>query len=584
MFLATSFRAGWNRAETDFPNYYTAAVLVRKGQPLHRYYDWTWFQRQINYTGIDKQLGSYIPQTPLTMLPMVPLAGFTPQTAKRIWLIFNLLFLGGAIALLARITRFSMSELTLLAFAGYGTLHRNFLLGQYYVFLLFLLVLAFYLLSRNNRYGGGFVFGTACALKIYGGPLLLYFGAKRDRRAFIGFISGVSFLGLAAIAIFGWSEVVYFTRHVLPRALQGETIDPYNPGNGTISTLLRRAFLGEAELNPHPFFPTPGLFFFFQSLLTLSLLIFPLLGIRGSNTPKRDFAWFFLAMMLASPNTASYTFILLLLPVVLLLEDSKTVERVILIGCYILLAIPLRPAVSFLFPKVWLLTLLFVITSRPYLSRIKPKVTAVTALLITLASLASARLRFDKYLQEPPHRWQHVALQRRPIFASHPAVLRFGIVYQSIENLQYALGWLHNGKNETFYFNGEVFQPVALSDHGPIEFELVAEGTSRMMLFDPLTKKLSPAAGPPPLDPTSSITSPNGKCVAFTRDIGGATQVFVKPVAGGKPVPLTGGYCNTGSPAWELDSEGLIFASDCGRGIGLSTLYRARIGCKCGRN
>ena len=29
VFLASSFRKGWTRSETDFPNYYTAAVLVR---------------------------------------------------------------------------------------------------------------------------------------------------------------------------------------------------------------------------------------------------------------------------------------------------------------------------------------------------------------------------------------------------------------------------------------------------------------------------------------------------------------------------------------------------------------------------
>jgi hypothetical protein len=32
--VAFSFRQGWARAETDFPNYYTAALLVRKGQKL----------------------------------------------------------------------------------------------------------------------------------------------------------------------------------------------------------------------------------------------------------------------------------------------------------------------------------------------------------------------------------------------------------------------------------------------------------------------------------------------------------------------------------------------------------------------
>ena len=87
IFLATSFRAGWTRSETDFPNYYTAALLVRNGAPLQNYYDWTWFQKQMNYAGIENQLGGYIPQTPLTMMPFVGMAGCTPQVAKRIWLL-----------------------------------------------------------------------------------------------------------------------------------------------------------------------------------------------------------------------------------------------------------------------------------------------------------------------------------------------------------------------------------------------------------------------------------------------------------------------------------------------------------------
>src|SRR5580704_11340198 len=105
IFFATTFRAGWNRAETDFPNYYTAAVLVREGAPLHNYYDWTWFQRQMNYAGVENQLGAYIPQTPLTMLPIVPLAGFAPQTAKRIWLLFNVAFLAATLLMLSRVNR-----------------------------------------------------------------------------------------------------------------------------------------------------------------------------------------------------------------------------------------------------------------------------------------------------------------------------------------------------------------------------------------------------------------------------------------------------------------------------------------------
>src|ERR1700731_5362071 len=118
-FLITAFWAGWTRAETDFPNYYTAASLVRKGQPLHNYYDWTWFQRQMNYAGIERQLGAYTPQTPLTMLPMVGLTAFAPQTAKRIWLALNLGFLATTVWLMSRVTRFRPEQIALLAFCGY---------------------------------------------------------------------------------------------------------------------------------------------------------------------------------------------------------------------------------------------------------------------------------------------------------------------------------------------------------------------------------------------------------------------------------------------------------------------------------
>jgi len=45
----------------------------------------------------------------------------------------------------------------------------------------------------------------------------------------------------------------------------------------------------------------------------------------------------------------------------------------------------------------------------------------------------------------------------------------------------------------------------------------------------------------------------------------------------GKLRLVAGGNCNNSSPAWEEDSHALIFASDCGRGIGMPVLYRANL-------
>ncbi|MES1261698.1 MAG: hypothetical protein ABUS49_08180, partial [Acidobacteriota bacterium] len=50
-FLWSTAALGWRGPSTDFPNYYTAAVLARERQPLRHYYEWTWFQRQMHFAG-----------------------------------------------------------------------------------------------------------------------------------------------------------------------------------------------------------------------------------------------------------------------------------------------------------------------------------------------------------------------------------------------------------------------------------------------------------------------------------------------------------------------------------------------------
>jgi hypothetical protein len=575
-FLMTGFRAGWTRAETDFPNYYTAAVLVRMGQPLRNYYDWTWFQRQMNYAGIERQRGAYAAQTPLTMLPMLPLVAFTPQTAKRIWLTIDLGFLAAAVWLLSRVTRFRVEQIALLAFCGYGSLYTNFLLGQYYVFLLLLLTLAFYFLEQRHSLAGGFFCGVAFGLKLYGGPFLLYFAAKRRWKAVAGMTATFVCLGAVALAMFGWTDLAYYATQVLPRSLEGGSIDPYHPGNATFSALLRRSFVEEPDLNPHPLWNAPWLFFFLRTLATLAILVFTLLGVamRRTCTDRRDFAWFTIAVLLLSTSTGSYTFILLLLPLVLLLEEAGRWESVFLLACYILLTLPLRPA--WLFPKVWLLLFLFIALGRDYWRALGPRWIASAAAVVTLVALVDARRHMVSYAKEPGQRFTRIADQGA-LFSSSPAVSRFGLFYQSMGRDRYVLHWLHDNRMEELTFEGHAFHPVAPAADGLIYFELVAHGASTMMQFDPATRKAAPGRPPFPTGTMEPAVSPDGKWVAFTSTLTGSQQVWLRNVASGKSEALTGGNCNSSSPAWELDSGAVVFASDCSRAFGVTGLYRARL-------
>src|SRR5579863_9201274 len=301
--LAPALHRGWTHVETDFPNYYTAAVLARKHAPLRKFYDWTWFQRQMNYAGWERQLGGYIPHSPLTMLPMLPLSGLAPMTAKQVWLAANVAFLLAAVWLLSRMSSLTASGFLLLAAAGYQALSLNFIYGQYYVFILFLLAASIRLLLRGRDLSAGALLGLIFLLKLYAGPFLLYFAWKRQWRALAGMLAACLALGLISIGLFGWHDNLYYVTSVLPRALGGESTDPYAPGLATVSNMFRHAFVFEPELNPHPLANVPAVAFFLQALVTLAAPLLCLLAIPRTcdQDQRRELAWFVVMLLFVSP-------------------------------------------------------------------------------------------------------------------------------------------------------------------------------------------------------------------------------------------------------------------------------------------
>jgi len=577
-FLATSFRHAWNRDATDFRNYYTAAVLVRQSQPLRNYYDWTWFQRRMNKVGIQR-LGSYVPQTPLAMIPLLPISNLPIQTAKRLWLLANLGFLGATFWLLSRITHLGIAKIALLAFLGFGTLHFNFLFGQYYVLLLFLITAALYCLERGEETAGGVLFSTAFALKLYGAPFLLYLVAKRRWRAVAAMVASVICFLSIAVAIFGWSDILYFGGHILPRAVAGETIDPYHSLNNTLATLLRRSFVMEPELNPHPLWNAVGAFFFLRSFLTLLILILPLFAVIGSDDLKGSFAFFALAILLASPNMGSYAYVLALLPVALLLDKASPRATVFLLLAYLLLGLPMNTRWSEFFPKLWLILALFLFSGWHFRHLMKPAPVVSVMSCVALLSVVSTRFQLAANLKEPEHNFERIAIQPGTIFSSSPAVLTSGIAYQAMSKDHYVLRWLHGRAIEEFTFDGHVIDPVAESADGPIRFDLLLDNRrASSMLFDVHTRRavLAKPAKFVSQDQPEDLPSPDRQWIVTTKLVGSNTQLFLTNVGSSKTLQITGGSCSSWSAVWELDSKGIVFASDCNRGVGCPALYRAR--------
>jgi Glycosyltransferase family 87/WD40-like Beta Propeller Repeat len=71
--------------------------------------------------------------------------------------------------------------------------------------------------------------------------------------------------------------------------------------------------------------------------------------------------------------------------------------------------------------------------------------------------------------------------------------------------------------------------------------------------------------------------SPDGQWLAFSCERSGTWQVSLMNLYSGRVSGLTDADCNSTSPAWLPDSKTIVYATDCGRGLGLNALARIRV-------
>jgi len=402
-----------------------------------------------------------------------------------VWLLLNLGFLAWSVWLLSLLTRFHVTEIWLIAFLGFGALRQNFLLGQYYVLLLAILTTAVYCLLRRRDRWAGVALACAFLLKLYAAPFFIFLVIRRQYRAMIAAVLIALVSGISAVTVFGWHGLTLYLTEVLPRSLTGETLNPFHPSNSTFASLLRRLFVLEPELNPHPFVDAPSVVVFLQCAITLTILAVPsLFALANRNQmTKRVLAWWCIGVLLVSPNTASYTFVLLLLPVVLLLDEPGWKNRLYVLLPYVILCLPLNAAVSVVSPRAWLLLLLFVVAGRQqllYFDRRTGQLAAVgTVLVSTLAAIVAAR-----FPERPSAFARPLAPQPNAIYSSTPIVSNGAVFYESILRDRYVIERWQDGRFEPFIADGHTFHP-SLPDAGTkLYFELVAAGQSSIAFFD----------------------------------------------------------------------------------------------------
>lgn len=372
----------WNTIHSDFSNYYVSSKLISEKQNLENLYNNEWFQNQIKIHGINEP-GKFAPFPPLTAWVMLPISFTDVLTAKRIWTIFNCVVIIFCVWLISRITLWSWSTSALLLLATGNGLINNFKFGQVYLIVTGLILLAIYLHDKFQGILSGALLGFVTCLKYFPIVFIASFFALKNYRVVIYSVLSIFVLTILQIWFFGSTLIFTFINNSLLPHLDGDL-----EGQGMYSFLFqswdglfRHLFVYSAKDNPTPFLDWPDgrsifkLITHFAVGISLILVSRKIILSSLSEDVKKKLLLSLpaVAAFVVLPASASYHFILLVLPLTLLLSSELLIknEKIILICIYSAIGfLPIgfffrvaeKTGVIFAYPRLGLITLFYVIT------------------------------------------------------------------------------------------------------------------------------------------------------------------------------------------------------------------------------
>jgi hypothetical protein len=561
LFVVKGFIPAWRHLNSDFPNYYLVARLYRAGYPLDRVYEWIWLQREKDHQGMDQGVITFVPLTLPSALVVAPLSSLSPLAAKRCWLFVNVLFLFFTAWLLTRCTSLSRVRVALLMSLAFVALRNNFLLGQMHVLVLLLITLAAWLYFRKSHFLSGISLAAAAALKLYPGLFLLFFIFKRQWRAAAGLVAGLLGSALLSLYLFGRDSCLVFVREILPAALRGETVDPYHVAWGSISTLLRRLFIAEPELNPAPLAHLPWLYALLQPAIHsfIFVLFMWAMGRKEGDDHKikTDWAIYLFLLLFLSSQPAGYHFVALILTTVLIYEDmiaqgrSSVAGAMVVVYTLICIATIHLPSASptgwhtlLFFPRLYMMAVfgailfywMFAGSAESFRSHINARSTGLaTIILILLVTVGFFSTRRHLCRQFENYKYR-VLTTPDSLFASYPVVTSDGVLASAMTTAGYGGYTIRRSQDrstvELSRTDGDWFHPSASQQTNVIWAEQASRKGSRIVrLLNEPSLAETPRTILQTEDAEEPVVSPDGKFLAFFREMHGLNTLWIQGIA-----------------------------------------------------
>ena len=184
----------------------------------------------------------------------------------------------------------------------------------------------------------------------------------------MGLILGSIAASVMSIATFGFQLSRTYLQQVLPRALQGEGMDPYALAVNSMSSLLHHLFIFEPEWNPHPLLHAPILVAVLHPVFQFLMLSAAILLVSPHDMRPRqlrlEWAAYVVSLLVISTMPASYHFTLFILPMAVatgvLIQQKRFPALAFVVVLYLGTCFPLWAKLvgtnwSFLaVPRLWL--------------------------------------------------------------------------------------------------------------------------------------------------------------------------------------------------------------------------------------
>ena len=198
-----AWTSSFGRTTHGFIAYYAAARLLITGQLGAHVFDDAWFMTYVRTLTRTDVLDIYGPNTPMMAWLAVPVALFTPLTARAVWIVVSIAAFAAAVSWLARETRSTLHPVLLFLLIVNPPVLANLRTGQAYLFVAAVYAVIAVLLLRQRDGAAGVALGLILALKAAGAPLLVFLAFQRRWRACAAAVGAAA---LAAVVTAFWVD------------------------------------------------------------------------------------------------------------------------------------------------------------------------------------------------------------------------------------------------------------------------------------------------------------------------------------------------------------------------------------------